>query len=146
MTGTDRALASSKSAQTRFDNDRTRAAQLAMGSFNQSATDSLRPTGGSVNRRRPNRVLPAGVPSQQSVANQAINTGQTPVSGPQAPAPSFDETTDRLLKQIRLEKFVGSPEVSDAVSKVNLQNYFNGKAPGPDYGARILDIVNTYIE
>lgn len=141
MTGTDRAL---KSAQTRFKNDRTEAAKLALGRFNQSAQNSLRPTGGV--KRRPNRVLPAGVPSQQSIASNAISVGQPPISGPDAPAPSFDQTTDRLLKQIRLDKFVESPEVMDAVSKINLQNYFNGKVPGPDYGARILDIVNTYLE
>lgn len=140
MTGTDRAL---KAAQTRFQNDQTRAAQLSMGQ-NLAARNSLRPTGRPVNK--PNRTLPAGVVSQQSIADSAVMSNQVPVSGPQAPAPSFDQTTDRLLKQIRLEKFVSSPEVMDAVSKVNLQNYFNAKAPGPDYGARILDIVNTYLE
>lgn len=132
------------SAETRFDNDRIRAAQAAMGN-NLAARNAMRP------KHKVNRVLTktSGVAPQLVQPPPVMpmpNSRRMPVSTPQALPQSFDQVTDSLIRQVRLEKLLSSPEAQDANTLVSLRDFWNNRDSGPDRGRQVADILDSYAD
>ena len=123
-----------QSAATRFANTRVDAKRHTM-LMNPAAQQSLRKQVGSSNisTHRP----PVGLHLQPEVDSSQV---EVPTGGPQAPAymaEGFDpkvfaeEALDTLVGQIRMEKFMESPRVKDAMESIRLTNIMN--ADNPNY-------------
>jgi hypothetical protein len=112
-----------KSAVTRFNNDRVEASQATMVG-NPAAQASLRTqVQNKANRRSPTAPMPAAPNVNRAVGNvpQAIDRNA-----------DFDpsvfqevDPADALIGEIKLKKFLGSPEVKDATTAVDLKEKFN---------------------
>lgn len=126
-------------AETRFENDQKRARQAQLS--NLAAQQSIRPT---AHQKR--NVNPNALTQPRTAVSSPVMPQTTPQAVPQGQSGSFDPVTDRLIRQVRLEKLISSPEVQDAVSRVNLRDYYHGRNSGPDKGRQVLEILNTYLE
>lgn len=128
-------------AETRFQNDQVRAAQMSMGN-NLAAKQALRP---ETKLSRPNNSpVRRALPSPKMNPTASLAQPMVAPQRPQSPGPSFDDRTKRLLGEIRLEKLLNAPETQDAVTRVNLRDYYNDRDSGPDKGRQILEILSTY--
>ncbi len=120
-----------KSAQTRFNNDRTVAAQRSMVG-NPAAQASLRKQSHTIK----------GYKGSPPVGNTPLIQPQAPVSlptgGPQLPpeqTEAFDPVVFRenMVNQIvgaaRTQEFIESPQVKDALTSVTVRNFFNATNP-----------------
>jgi len=61
-----------------------------------------------------------------------------------APDVNVDDKTVQLLKQVSLDRLMGSSEMHDANMLVSLRNHFNGRKSGVDRGAEVMNIMSNY--
>lgn len=128
----------SKSAQTRFNNNEINAARATM-PFNQAAQASLRnmsSTGKAVGPPvGPKPDISSLLPQVQ---NQPVRPSAPQVSQPLVREPAsqpLDQVTetknlaDDLVKQVRQDQFINSPQVKDAMTSIRLRNLFNASNP-----------------
>lgn len=119
----------SKSAQTRFNNNQINAARAAM-PFNPAAQSSLRnmsstgKAGGPPVGRSSESVLPAPAPTINGPS-----VPQAPLIPEPQPVEAHRNLADDLVKQVRQEQFINSPQVKDAMTSIRLRNLFNASNP-----------------
>lgn len=129
-----------KSAQTRFNNNQINAARASM-PFNPTAQSSLRNMKSTGNAAGP----PVGpkqdfsqLISPPQVQNQPVVNGPSGGQAPLAPVQQpnqIDPSTERqkladdLVRQVRQEQFINSPQVKDAMTSIRLRNIFNASNP-----------------
>lgn len=124
-----------KSAQTRFNNNQINGARATM-PFNAAAQASLRDTSSTGKAGGP-PVGSSADPAQllmPQVQNQPVQgqAPQVPLAPQTQPVGQVTETqnlADNLVKQVRQEQFINSPQVKDAMTSIRLRSLFNASNP-----------------
>lgn len=143
-------------AQTRFSNDRVKAAQLTM-TQNPSAQSAMKTHSSASKPGGPpagsSSALPPGTPGGPPQVPEGFVPSSQPTQAPPKSRPlknkpqsqssnkgKQDEIT-RMLQNMQMSKFMDSPPVGDAYTKVSLSNQFKGRNPGDNVGRQVLDIL-----
>jgi hypothetical protein len=133
-------------AETRFNNDLKRGAQMQLGPGGMAASTAFRPNSTA---SKPKGAPVGGPPSSPNGSPPHPLQGQSwrPQGAPQAPPAPGGNSSDlvgRLVQELQFEKLLTSPEVHEANELENFRDSMLNREPGPDRGSRVLSRLSSY--
>lgn len=114
---------------------------MSMGT-NLAARNSLKP------KTKPHKLARQSRPAAPIVEGNRLpfsvpqEAPRPPVGRPEAAPPTLDPQVEALMHRASIEKLMESDTVQDAITKVNIKDYYNGRpVGGPQRAPQVMSIV-----
>lgn len=139
-------------AQTRFTNDRVKAAKQQLSS-NAAAANTMKTrqpgnesSGATGPSGPPVGNAPPGFQPMLNLTSPPNKVRMAPSQGPsqtaQGPGPSSDGGVTRLIHELQFNKLIKSPKFIDTSIRVKMRNLLNDKVASPqEEGSQLLDLL-----